>query len=426
MGSICRVSTADELLAALSQHTSIIEVVGVIAGMPSITLPPGTELRGGTLRFGGPGVKVTTDNSIRDISIETALTEIAIKSDSTVDSLGTLCMENIKSIGQIAVIAKNSLRSGHIVAKNVWVQQADLRGRERRPNGYGVDVLQGAFTIWNTHSSPETLITATLENISAGTAKTPVRGSGIFVAGGAFHDGGKFTADLITTGEIIIDGGITLGTPDIISGGVFVLSSAIVENVINMGPVTSHGPNDMVLDNWGTVTKWEAQRPITSTGASGIGFVNFGDITTLKVNAPIVTTGPGARGFNLYDGSLLSAVFESIATTGDGSIGVQISKPMGEITILGNLTTTGSVGTSLVKGHQLVLSADALSIKQGGSLGALKVGGNISTSGDSVTTIELQGPIDRISITGEILTSGQGSTAFVGEDNRISEILSKH
>lgn len=33
------------------------------------------------------------------------------------------------------------------------------------------------------------------------------------------------------------------------SGGVFVISGAVVEEVVNEGPVTTYGQNHMVLDN---------------------------------------------------------------------------------------------------------------------------------------------------------------------------------
>ena len=205
------------------------------------------------------------------------------------------------------------------------------------------------------------------------------------------------------------DGGIAEGTPDLISGGVFVISGAIVENVINLGPVTTLGRNDMVLDNWGDVRTWTAEQPITSRGPSGIGFVNFSDIKTLKVQAPIQTYGKGARGFNLYDGSLSEAIFESIETHGDGSIGVQLSRPLSKLTIVKGLSTEGGEGLSLVKGVQMRLRAIALSIKPGGALGELHVGGSISTSGVDVVSVELADRVGSWDVPGGILAKGNGS-----------------
>lgn len=152
------------------------------------------------------------------------------------------------------------------------------------------------------------------------------------------------------------DGGIAADTPDLISGWVFVISGAEVQDVVNHGPVTTYGQNEMVLDNWGRVGTWTAEAPVSSHGPSGIGFVNFGDIDTLDVRAPIRTTGKGARGFNLYDGSLREARFASIDTTGDGSIAIQVSRPLGSLTVSGDVTTSGGEGLSLVKGVQMTIS----------------------------------------------------------------------
>lgn len=122
----------------------------------------------------------------------------------------------------------------------------------------------------------------------------------------------------------------------------FVISGAVVQEVANVGPVTTNGQNDMVLDSWGDVVNWTATAPVTSNGPSGIGFVNFGAIDRLDVQAPIQTFGPGARGFNLYDGSLRHASFRTIATHGDGSVGVQVSKPLPILEISGDLAPTAA------------------------------------------------------------------------------------
>jgi hypothetical protein len=123
------------------------------------------------------------------------------------------------------------------------------------------------------------------------------------------------------------DGGISPGTPDRITGGVFVVAGAYVDSVRNRGRVTTYGPNDMVLDNWGTVDRWIASEKITSHGPSGIGFVNFGTINALEVSAPVETFGKGARGFNVYTGTVARAEFDRIVTHADGAVGLQVSQP---------------------------------------------------------------------------------------------------
>ncbi|WP_412065684.1 hypothetical protein [Rhizobium sp. SYY.PMSO] len=118
------------------------------------------------------------------------------------------------------------------------------------------------------------------------------------------QEGGWIELKYLTMGEIHSDGGIPKGIGNLITGGVFAGSGVDPSQVISDGPVTTYGPNEMVLDNWGEIASWTAKVPVVSHRSSGIGFVNFGDIGTVNIDAPIETHGLGARGFNLYDGTL--------------------------------------------------------------------------------------------------------------------------
>ncbi|WP_223690558.1 hypothetical protein [Leifsonia poae] len=411
------VTTAEELTKAVADGVPGIAVDGTIEGMPSLTLAPGTQLRGGRLRFGGRGVGVTTDNTVSDITIETSLTEAALFTDTSVASWGTLELSGVSTVGQIALIAEGRVRSGHIVTRDVHVVAADVRGRFHRPHAFGVDALQGAFTLWNRQNDASSRFTAVLEGISAGTADVPVRGSGVFVGGSRDAGGeGAVAVSLLTTGEIHTDGGIAPGTPDVISGGVFVIGGATVDLVDNLGTVTTNGQNDMVLDNWGEVGTWRSRETITSRGPSGIGFVNFGRLGTLQADGAIETYGAGSRGFNLYDGSIQEAHFLSISTAGDGAIGVQLSRPLPVLTVSGDIVTRGSTGISLVKGQQISLPAMALSIKPGGSIERLDVGGAISSAGAELATVELLGPVASARVARGIHATGPGSIAVRAEE----------
>jgi hypothetical protein len=407
------VRDAAELAAALHDGAAVIEVSGTITGSPGITLPAGVTLRGGSLVFGAKGVRLTRDNTLEGIEITVPEHELAIYADTREETWGTLTLTGVTTVGQVSLVALDAVRSGHVRIEGLTVKAADVRGRADRPRGFGVEALQGALTVWNRQPDPEAVITAEITGVSAGSAETPVRGSGVFVGGHGTEDGkasgGELRVSTLSTGEIVTDGGIPEGTPDLISGGVFVISGAVVDQVVNEGPVTTHGPNDMVLDNWGRVTTWTCLAPITSRGPSGIGFVNFSDIETLDVRARLETFGRGARGFNLYDGSLAQATFDSITTHGDGSIGVQLSRPMGALTIAHDLSTEGGEGLSLVKGVQVTLKAAALSIKPGGSLERLDVGGDIRTAGDNVVTVELAQSVGSWRVGGGIHATGAGS-----------------
>jgi hypothetical protein len=408
-------TTAMDLQEALQSDATDIEVRGELTGMPMVTLPPGVRLRGGTLRFGAKGVRLTRDNVLQDVTVVTEPDEVAVLNDTTVADLGTLTLRNVNAVGQVLLVAADNVRGGHVQVERLTITSADVRGRVDRPRGFGVEALQGAFTLWNRQSDPGVTLTAELLDIAAGTRESRVRGSGVFVGGhgnwDGKADGGTVRVSMLRTGEIHTHGAIPHGTPDLISGGVFVISGAVVDQVVNAGPTTTNGQNDMVLDNWGEVTTWTATASVTSNGPSGIGFVNFGAIGRLDVQAIIETFGPGARGFNLYDGSLEHASFQSIATHGDGSIGVQVSKHLPVLDIAGNLTTEGGEALSLVKGVQMQLKAIALSVKPGGQIGALNVAGRIHTAGQDVVSVEIEGNLDQLTVAGEISAAGDGSDA---------------
>jgi hypothetical protein len=422
-----KVTSSAELLDALATADEI-EVDGSLAGMPRITLRPGVALRGGTLRFGSKGVRLTSDNILEDVTVIVPDTEVAIGNDTAIGDLGRLTLRNVRTRGQVLLLADDAVRRGHVEVDGLAVASADLRGRPERPHGFGVDAMQGGFTLWNRQPAPAARITATLKGISGGAMESPIRGSGVFVAGHGDRaggaDGGLVDVDVLRTGPVVTDGGIGPGTPDLISGGVFVASGARVAAVISDGPVTTIGPNDMVLDNWGEVGAWTARAPITSHGPSGIGFVNFGTLDRLDVQAPVTTYGAGARGFNVYDGRLDSARFESITTHADGAVGIQVSTDLPVLDIVGSVTTNGGRGTSLVRGRQVQLSAIAVSVQPTGRIGRLSVGGSLSTHGDDVVTLDVEGAIDTLKVQQGIRAAGVGSDAvrLTGEVAGLDEV----
>lgn len=409
------VTNASELLAAVASDADDIEVRGTVSGMPMITLRPGVTLRGGVLEFGAKGVRLTAGNTLDGVTVHTAADEVAVLNDTSVADLGILTLRGVTTIGQVLLLAEDAVQDGHVRVDGLHVERADTRGRSTRPHGFGVEALQGGFTLWNRQADDSVVIAADLRGISAGSRDSPVRGSGVFVGGhGDWEgrgDGGRLRVSTLRTGEIHTDGGIPPGTPDLISGGVFVISGAVVDEVVNEGPVTTYGQNDMVLDNWGEVRSWVAAGPVTSRGPSGIGFVNFGQLGRLDVRAPVQTFGTGARGFNVYDGSLDHASFTSIATHADGSTGVQVSKPLPMLEITGDLSTDGGEGLSLVKGVQMTLKAVALSVKPGGSIGKVRIDGALRTAGENVVSLEVEGEIGEIEVAGGITATGAGSDA---------------
>jgi hypothetical protein len=188
--SEARVATTPVALQeALQSGVADIEVRGELTGMPMVTLPPGVRLRGGILRFGAKGVRLTRDNVLQDVTVATEPDEVAILNDTTVADLGTLTLRNVTAVGQVLLVAADGVRGGHVQVERLAISSADVRGRVDRPRGFGIEALRGAFTLWNRQSDAGVALTAELLDIVAGTPEAPVRGSGVFVGGRGSWDG---------------------------------------------------------------------------------------------------------------------------------------------------------------------------------------------------------------------------------------------
>jgi hypothetical protein len=418
------VATADQLAAAAGDPAVLqIVVAGTIAPAPSMRLAAGQRLvgagDGAVLAFvdGVDGVQLSSDNTVAGIELRVATDRRAIFNDTDVADLGTLRLSGLTTVGQVQILASDRVRAGHVVVDGLDIADADARGRVERPRLSGVAALQGAFTLWNLQPDPEAVLTAQLRGISAGRAGSPVRGTGVFVAGAA-GAGGRLQVSELDTGAIFTDGGIPAGSHDTISAGVFVIYGARVERVCNRGPVTTYGVNDMVLDNWGAVDRWTAREPLTSYGPNGVGVVNFGRIGVLTVEAAIETHGTGARGFNVYrlDGhsgaTVDTAEFHRITTHADAAVGIQIGQPVGRLVVRDGVHTAGGAGDSLVKGVITRLSPHALSVQPGGRIDRVDVGGSLTSAGADVATVAIAGEVASMRVAGGIHASGPGSDAL--------------
>jgi hypothetical protein len=408
------VSTAAELVAA-AKNPSVgrIVVSAELINVPTLRLSPGQTLIASSPKAavhfaaGQDGIQLTTDNRIENLQLFADPAKRVVFNDTTVADLGRLILHENKVTGVVQILAAESVRGVHVEVRGLDIISADARGYNVRPKGYGVEVIPGAFTLWNQHNDKAVTITADITEITAGRAKAPVLGSGVFVSGGGDF-GGKLIVHRLVTGAVYSDGRIAPGTPDRISGGVFTVHGAYVDVVRTCGPITTYGPNDMVLDNWGQVDRWISEDTITSYGPSGIGFVNFGTVNSLQIKAPIETFGQGARGFNVYSGTVRSAAFERVVTHGDGAVGIQISQPVGEITVHRGIETYGGIGESLVKGVVTRLPATALSIKPGASVRKLAIEGGVITHGTAISPLEVHGKVEQLQIGGELDAVGGG------------------
>ena len=400
------VKSSEELVAATNDNAiGQIMVESDLSGLPSISLMPGQMLRSCsekrstlTFREDSDGLRLSFDNAVIGLDLAVSPERRAIWNNADVEDLGRISIQSLQTVGRVQIAATERIQKGHVEVDDLHILEADTRSEPQRPRGYGVYVLQGAFTLWNMQPDKHVVLTADLKNISVGRFGSPVFGSGIFVGG--TNNGGRLNVQRLETRAIYVNRGIRADTSDQITGGVFIVSGAQVDAVTNRGPVVTYGANDMALDNWGVVDRWVAKEKITTLGASGIGFVNFGTLLDLRVEAPIETFGQGARGFNVYDGTVHRAEFDRIVTHGDGAVGVQISQPIGTIVVRRGIETFGSVGPSLVKGVLQNLPAIALSIKPGGTVQFIKIEGGLRCHGRDIVPLEQLGRVQGLIIEG--------------------------
>ena len=384
----------------------------------AITLPPGYNLTGTDkdkciISFNnGDGIGVTADNAIQNLTIMTNPSCRAIFSTTGLADMGTITLNNISVTGQVSIMMRLGANKLTLNADSVDVVSCDARRYSEQPPKYGVNVYQGAFSVYNFNGDANSNLVANLTNITIGRKNAPVIGSGIFICG--FGDnGGWVTLNNLSTGAVYSNGMLPYGTADMITAAVFIVYGVKAKTVTHNGEIATYGVNDMVLDTWGSVDTWVVNEKLISYGPSGIGFVNFGTVNNFVAKKEVITYGLGARGFNQYDGTVNNIKFKSIATYGDGSIGIQVSKPVGVIEIEEGITTHGSIGGTLVKGVIMQLPAEAFSVKPGGEVQNLIIKGDVVTNGTDVNTYAIEGgKVHNINISGKVIANGKNSNAI--------------
>lgn len=416
-----KVRNYTELQEALASDDQVIELQNSVSVPTGILLRRGKKLTGeGKNTFlsfiDGGGIVLTGENEVSGIAIQTSPDKRAIMLDSAEEDLGEIRLSDLTVTGVVQLMTRGNNQKLSAIIRNLDIVAADARSYPERPMKYGVNVYQGALTIYNFNPDQESEIRMSAENVSVGREMAPVMGSGIFISG--FNDeGGKVTVEKLTTGEVYSNGMIPTGQPNLITGGIFIVYGAHAREIVSNGVVKTYGTNDMVLDVWGSVDSWITKEEIVSYGASGIGFVNFGSVKNFRAEKSITTYGLGARGFNQYDGTIENAFFERIKTEGDGSIGMQFSKPVGKITIRKEVSTSGASGKTLVKGVIMELKADAVSVLADGSIEELEVLGDLVTNGDGVTTYHVNGGQTKVmKLKGKILANGTGAQKVLVEN----------
>lgn len=414
-----RINTFNDLVEAIQNGKQNIIITRNILCNYSLLLPDNVNISGQEQENGqvpllsfqnSDGIGISSNNTIKNLNIDVPSNHKAIFNTTVRKDLGVFNLENLQTTGQVSIITRVGVKTTKVKIQNLNIIASDSRFYLEQPQKYGVNVLQGALTIYNINPDEESILEVQAENVSIGQKNAPVSGSGIFICG--FGDtGGKTHVKKLQTNSVYSNGKIPLGVADYITGGVFICYGAHADEVITDGEIVTYGVNDMVLDVWGSVENWTSNAPIISYGPSGVGFVNFGTVKNFIANAPLQTYGLGARGYNQYDGTVENITFKSIETFGDGSVGIQISKAIGNLTVNENVSTWGSIGSSLVKGVYVDLPAYAFSIKNGGSAKNITIKGNLQTFGDEVTTyiVEEGGNPGELQIEGKLIAKGKNS-----------------
>lgn len=257
------VSNPIEMTKALSSGETVIDITRSMAFANPIYLPNGIQLSAipqengvlPTIFFShSDGFILTGSSRLQNLSVVTLQDKKAIQltSQQVAESFGTIHLENLTVDGQISLIFRTPTLKAHVVTKNVHVASSDTRTYLEQPQKYGVNVLQGAYTLYNFNANKDSLITASIDNLSIGSEGHPAIGSGVFISG--FNDqAGRVDIDQMTLGDVYSTGLIPQGVADFITGAVFVVYGAHVSHLIQNGKTVTYGVNDMVLDAWGQV-----------------------------------------------------------------------------------------------------------------------------------------------------------------------------
>ena len=134
----------DELVAAgRNSEAKRIVVRGEVSNVPSVRPAPGQTLCGedehSSIAFadGFDGVQMSTDNEISTLRLLASPTQRAIFNDTSVASLGRMRLAGITPTGQVQILARDAIKSGHIDVDGLDIVAADARTTER-PHGFGV------------------------------------------------------------------------------------------------------------------------------------------------------------------------------------------------------------------------------------------------------------------------------------------------
>jgi len=371
------VTVADRagLLAALAGASPLVRIRGRIADLPPLTLAAGQSIEGegedACLAFGGDGVRLSGGNTVARLLLAAPPGRDALALAGDGCAPGTITIEDVACIGAVRLLFRGGEASVSdvpvtLVVRALDIIAADTVSRLPRPAGNGVEVQQGAFTVWNT--APGVDVTLDVADLSAGRRDAPVRGCGVFVAGDT-PAGATVKLQRFATGEVHSDSTLSGDVTQTVSGGVFILGG-VVGDTVESAAIVTHGANCVPVDTWAEIGLWTVTGRVVSHGPSAVGFVNAGTLGELRLMQGIETFGEGARACCIY-GPTGRISANGIVTHGRAASAVQVVSRLGTLIVDGAIVTHGTAGEGLVKGHMVPAYADAVHVEAGGAIGSI-------------------------------------------------------
>ncbi|WAW15382.1 hypothetical protein [Peptostreptococcus equinus] len=243
-----KVSNFVQLQEAIDNNENIIEMSKSISAPNMINLKKGQKLiakeKNIFLSFiNGDGIGLSGQNEISDISIQTSPRNRAIFIDSSEEDLGDINLNNLTVTGVVQILTRGNNKKLNLNINKLDIVSADARFFCERPMKYGVNVYQGALTVYNFNPQKDSIINVKAEDISIGRKNAPVIGSGVFISG--FNDESGFVIiEKLTTADIYSNGMIPLGQPNLITGGIFIVYGAYAKEIESYGCIYTYGTND--------------------------------------------------------------------------------------------------------------------------------------------------------------------------------------
>lgn len=422
------INTVDELVAATQDRTARYLILrNDLTDVPSLRLMPFQSLSGEfdgkkiIFKPGAEGFCLSKGNELKSLVIQTSPDKRAIFQDQEMESLSVHHLSRITVTGQISFIITDKTKKGRIEASFVHVADAATMQLKERPNRFGVDLIQGAFTVWN-QSENDTELEVDITHFSCGGETRPINGSGLVLCGNEERMG-HIRSTVLSCGHIYTKGEIGKGVADLVSAGVAICYQTLVRHMNIYGRITCYGGNEMGIYNWGMIEHGTITDRIETHGANGCGFINAGNLGKLNFMHEIETFGTGARGFYMFDGAAKDIHFDRIVTHGDAASAIQFNRYIDRISISNGIEVFGNCLNVLFADSVVKASADGISVKHGGTARMIKVTGDITTHGREVRSIYDEAGIEKLLVSGKVLATGEKSLAldvhdgYFGADN---------